>query len=155
MSITFSEFKKLLTTSYKIGFELPNGKLVPSHFTITGIGEQITNSIDLNEKFQKQRYLVLQLKPFGNFNHRLHPEKLLHLLELAEQSFDIGTLTILIAYEAESTIFYKLEASEKYFKLLPDIDKAKIDEKQTLTHKQTTPLMDAASDSCIPGNGCC
>ncbi|RXG15300.1 hypothetical protein DSM03_102470 [Leeuwenhoekiella aestuarii] len=155
MSITFSEFKKLLSKSYKIGFELPNGKLVPNHFTITEIGEQITNSIDLNGKFQKQSYLVLQLKPFGTFNHRLHPEKLLELLKLAEQSFDVEKLTVLIAYEAESTTLYKLEGSETYFKLLPVLDESKTNEKQKVNRKQTTPLMDAASDPCIPGNGCC
>ncbi|MEH6657248.1 DUF6428 family protein [Leeuwenhoekiella marinoflava] len=153
--MNLSELKKILVKSYKIGFELPNKKLVPSHYTVTGIGEQTSNFIDLSGKFQKNRTLVLQLKPSGDYNHRLHPEKLLKLLELAEQSFDTENSDLTIAYQSESTTIYKLEASEKYFKLLPELDYSNTIENQKVNHRQTTPLMDAASDPCIPGNGCC
>jgi len=155
MSITFTELKKLVVKAHKISFELPNGKLVPAHYTITRIGEQVSKYIDATGKIQQHKFLVLQFLPSGTYNHRLHPEKLQKLLELAEQAFDTSTSAIKVTYQAENTIFYSIEYSDSIFKLLPDIDQSIHSENQIVKSKKSTPLIDAASGPFIPGTSCC
>ena len=44
--MTLSEIKNKLNKLDKIGFQLPNGKLVPNHFHVTEVGKITKHFID-------------------------------------------------------------------------------------------------------------
>ena len=73
-----SEFTQHLSGLKKIAFELPSGKLVPEHFHVTEIGRIDKNFIDCGGTIRKEQKISFQLWQANDYNHRLHPEKLIH-----------------------------------------------------------------------------
>ncbi len=150
-----SELKKILFKARKISFELPNGKLVPAHFHVTEVGHSVKNFIDCGGTKRTKERIVLQLWSAGDYNHRLHPEKLLDILEVSETALQFNDLAVEVEYQAETLAVYNLHYEENRFKLQPLYTDCLAKESCGIPERQTTPLIKAASDPCIPGNGCC
>ena len=72
-----SEIKKHLKGLSKIGFQLPNGELVATHFHVTEVGKVTKDFIDCGGKVRSEAVINFQLWEENDYDHRLHPEKLL------------------------------------------------------------------------------
>ncbi|MFM2394621.1 MAG: hypothetical protein RLZZ546_2603, partial [Bacteroidota bacterium] len=72
-----STIKKHLTELSTISFKLPDGTLVPEHFHVTEVGEITKNFIDCGGTIRHEKVVNFQLWYSDDYNHRLHPEKLL------------------------------------------------------------------------------
>lgn len=150
-----SELKKITSNAHKIGFELPDGKLVPAHFHVTEVGQSTKRFIDCGGTLRTKETIVMQLWNAQDYNHRLHPDKLLNILEISEKALNLENLEIEVEYQAETIAIYGLDYNGKYFKLTALATDCLAKDACGVPQRQTTPLINAASDPCIPGNGCC
>ena len=83
-----SEIKHHLSNLETIAFQLPNGKLVPSHFHVTEVGKITKHFIDCGGTVRKEEVVNFQLWEANDYDHRLHPEKLVHIIELSEKTLN-------------------------------------------------------------------
>ncbi len=154
-----SEIKIHLQNLSTISFQLPNGNLVPSHFHVTEVGKVIKNFIDCGGKVRKEEVINFQLWEENDYNHRLHPEKLIHIIELSEKIFDFDDLEIEVGYQGKETIGkYGLEFDENKFLLTSKITAclAKDACGITPTQKPKIRISELSKvNNCAPNSGCC
>jgi len=153
-----SEIKKHLNELETIAFQLPNGELVPKHFHVTEVGKITKSFIDCGGVLRKEEVVNFQLWNATDYNHRLHPEKLMSIIELSEKLLKIGDLEIEVEYQAETIGKYGLDFDGGNFILttkktdclaldacgIPKSKKPKI---------RISTLQNATS--CAPNSGCC
>ena len=130
-----SEVKLVLKKLDKIGFQLANGTLVPNHFHVTEVGKITKHFIDCGGVVRNEEVANFQLWNANDYDHRLHPEKLLNIIELSEKILKIDNLEIEVEYQSQ------IEGSEIIGKFGLDFDGKNF----LLTSKQTNCL---AQDQC-------
>ena len=146
-----SEIKSSLKTLDTIAFQLPNGTLVPNHFHVTEIGKITKNFIDCGGTIRKEEVVNFQLWDADDYDHRLHPEKLINIINLSEKVLEIGDLEIEVEFQGETIQKFGLDFDGKNY---------------LLTTKQTDCLardkceVPAATvieteSCCSPTSGCC
>ncbi len=84
-----SEVKTILTNSKTIAFQLTDGTFVPNHFHITELGIINKQFIDCGGTIRNEKLINFQLWTANDFNHRLHPKKLLKIIALSEQVLEL------------------------------------------------------------------
>ncbi|WP_373073692.1 DUF6428 family protein [Zeaxanthinibacter enoshimensis] len=97
-----SEIKDQLARLEQIAFQLPNGDLVPNHFHVTEVGKITKHFIDCGGIVRHEEVVNFQLWNADDYDHRLHPEKLLHIIELSQEKLDIGDLEIEVEYQGDT-----------------------------------------------------
>jgi hypothetical protein len=125
-----SEIKQHLNNLESIAFKLPNGNLVPSHFHVTEVGKIDKHFIDCGGTIRNESVINFQLWEENDYDHRLHPEKLVHIIELSEKVLGLEDLEIEVEYQAETIGKFGLDFDGTHF---------------ILTNKQTDCL---AKDKC-------
>lgn len=99
-----SEIKSALKNLSTIAFQLPNGTLVPNHFHVTEVGKVTKNFIDCGGTIRNEEVINFQLWEANDYDHRLHPEKLIHIIELSEKVLNLPDLEIEVEYQMQETI---------------------------------------------------
>src|SRR5690606_7735131 len=94
-----SEIKNHLNSLEQITFMLANGELVPTHFHVTEVGTISKHFIDCGGIVRKEEVANFQLWNADDYNHRLHPEKLAHIIELSEKVLGLEDLEIEVEYQ--------------------------------------------------------
>lgn len=152
-----SEIKTLLKYQKTIGFQLPNGEMVPDHFHVTEVGKVSKHFIDCGGTVRNEEIVNFQLWSADDYNHRLHPEKLLNIIELAQKTLDIGDLEIEVEYQASTIGKFGLDFDGKNFLLTnKQTDCLAKDKCGIPEEKPKIQLSILNSDSsCTPGGGCC
>lgn len=152
-----SEVKSALKELETIGFELPNGELVASHFHVTEVGKITKHFIDCGGVERKEEVVNFQLWNANDYDHRLHPEKLLNIIELSEKTLNITDSEIEVEYQAETIGKFGLEFNGKNFLLTnKQTDCLAKDACGIPVAKQKIEILDIpAVNSCAPGGGCC
>ena len=95
-----SEIKNHLNSLEQISFMLPNGTLVPTHFHVTEVGKITKHFIDCGGTVRNEEVINFQLWNANDYNHRLHPEKLIHIISLSEKMLALPDLEIEVEYQA-------------------------------------------------------
>lgn len=154
-----SEFKNVLAEQAQIAFELPNGTLVPSHFHVTEVGQIDKKFIDCGGTVRNEQVVNFQLWEANDYDHRLHPEKLVQIIELSEKILNIGDHEIEVEYQGETIGKYHLEFAGGNFLLRSTLTDCLAKDKCGVPQeKQRVSLADIGqqkSSSCAPGSGCC
>lgn len=152
-----SEIKKALTELETIGFQLPNGELVPTHFHVTEVGKITKNFIDCGGTVRNEEVANFQLWNAADYDHRLHPEKLVSIIELSEKVLGIGDLEIEVEYQADTIGKFGLDFDGKNFLLTnKQTDCLAKDKCGIPEEKQKIQLIDLNNqNACTPGGGCC
>ncbi len=151
-----SEVKSTLRRLETIAFQLPNGELVPRHFHVTEIGEINKNFIDCGGTVRNEKMVNFQLWNANDYNHRLHPEKLVHIIELSEKTLNIGDFEVEVEYQGETIEKFGLDFDGENFLLTIKQTDCLAKEKCGIPiEKKTEELYNPKEPSCIPGNGCC
>lgn len=144
-----SEIKKHLSNLDQIAFMLPNGKLVPSHFHVTEVGNISKHFIDCGGTVRTENVINFQLWEADDYDHRLHPEKLVHIIELSEKVLNLEDLDIEVEYQGDTIGKFGLDFDGVNF---------------LLTTKQTdclarescgVPELETETSCCEPGGTCC
>ncbi|WP_026838637.1 DUF6428 family protein [Gillisia sp. JM1] len=154
-----SEIKETLKNLESIAFELPDGSLVPRHFHTTEVGKVTKHFIDCGGIVRKEEVANFQLWEADDYNHRLHPEKLVHIIELSEKIFEMEALEIEVEYQGETIGKYGLDFKGENFlltnKLTDCLAKDKCGIPSEKTKVNLSFLTKEESNSCAPGSGCC
>lgn len=154
-----SEFKNQLKTLKTICFELPNGDLVPSHFHVTEVGSVTKHFIDCGGTIRKEKVVNFQLWEANDYDHRLHPEKLVSIIELSEDKLGLTDEEIEVEYQGETIGKYGISMSgEKFLLTTMKTDCLAKDNCGIPKEKVKISMATLASDdgnSCAPGSGCC
>lgn len=152
-----SEIKNKLNQLEKIAFQLPNGELVPSHFHVTEIGKITKHFIDCGGTVRNEEVVNFQLWNANDYDHRLHPEKLLNIIELSEKTLNIGDLEIEVEYQDDTIGKFGLDFDGKNFLLTnKQTDCLAKDKCGIPEEKPKLKLSELNNESvCTPGGGCC
>jgi len=152
-----SQVKSALTKLKTIGFKLPNGELVPAHFHVTEVGNITKHFIDCGGTVRKESVVNFQLWNAEDYDHRLHPEKLLNIINLSEQILGIEDFEIEVEYQGPTIGKYGLDFDGTYFLLTTkQTDCLAQDQCGIPEVKQTVKLSDLsnASSCCSPEANC-
>jgi len=150
-----SEVKIALQKLETIGFKLPNGDLVPSHFHVTEVGKITKNFIDCGGTVRQEKKANFQLWNADDYNHRLHPEKLLSIIELSEKILDIKDLEIEVEYQSETIGKFGLDFDGVYFLLTSTKTDCLAIDACGIPEEKPTKIEIIQPNSCTPGSGCC
>ena len=161
--MTIQELKKHLQGQESISFKLPNGELVPAHFHVTEIGKVSKHFIDCGGTVREEVKASLQLWNADDYDHRLHPEKLVHITELSEKTLGLTDETIEVEYQGESIMKFGLDFDGTSFLLTTTHtdclakDNCGVDEACGVEPQQKAVDLNSLvlNNSCTPGSGCC
>jgi len=154
-----SDIKSILPGLENVEFQLEDGRLVPEHFHVTEIGMVTKNFIDCGGTIRKEEHVNFQLWNAEDYEHRLKPGKLLHIISLSEEKLGIGDFEIEVEYQDQTIGKYDLEFNGKNFVLRNKLtaclaaDACGIpQEKQKISLSELKVNQDSG---CTPGSGCC
>ncbi len=152
-----SEVKSALSKLEQIAFQLPDGELVPKHFHVTEIGKISKHFIDCGGTVRKEEVVNFQLWNADDYDHRLHPEKLVHIIELSEKTLNINDLDVEVEYQGQTIEKFALGFNGKNFLLTTKQTDCLAKEKcGTPNKKPNVSLRDLQkSNRCKPNTGCC
>ncbi|AUC81616.1 DUF6428 family protein [Lacinutrix sp. Bg11-31] len=152
-----SQVKLTLKELETIGFQLPDGTLVPNHFHVTEVGKITKHFIDCGGTVRNEEVVNFQLWNANDYDHRLHPEKLLNIIELSEKVLAIEDLEIEVEYQADTIGKFGLDFDGKNFLLTnKETDCLAKDQCGIPVEKPKLKISDLNSEtSCTPGGGCC
>lgn len=154
-----SEIKKILNTVETVNFQLPNGNFVPEHFHVTEVGLITKNFIDCGGVVRKETVVNFQLWDANDFEHRLKPQKLIHIIELSEKVLGIEDFEIEVEYQDQTIGKYDLGFNGKDFELLNKATACLAQQQCGIPAEKPklklTELNADQSNSCTPGGGCC
>ena len=152
-----SEIKTELSKLDKIAFQLPNGELVPNHFHVTEVGKITKHFIDCGGTVRKEQVVNFQLWNANDYDHRLHPEKLVHIIELSEKTLGIEDLEIEVEYQADTIGKFGLDFDGTNFLLTTkQTDCLAKDNCGIPAEKPKLQFSDLGQgSSCDPKSGCC
>ena len=153
-----SEIKSKLRELDTIAFQLPNGELVPNHFHVTEVGKITKEFIDCGGTIRHEEVVNFQLWEANDYDHRLHPEKLIHIIELSENVLNIGDLEIEVEYQGDTIGKYSLEFDGTNFLLTnTQTDCLAKDNCGIPAEKPRVKLSDLQkmTSCCEPNSGCC
>lgn len=154
-----SEIKKHLATLKTIAFQLPNGTLVPNHFHVTEVGQITKNFIDCGGIVRKESIVNFQLWEADDYDHRLHPEKLVHIIELSEKVLGIEDLEIEVEYQGNTIEKYNVDFDGRTFLLTSKhtdcLAKDNCGIPEGKQHVKLSDLNKPTESCCSPSTGCC
>ncbi|HEX7868657.1 MAG TPA: DUF6428 family protein [Chryseobacterium sp.] len=154
-----SKIKEILPSLENVEFQLENGNFVPEHFHVTEVGMITKNFIDCGGVIRSEKVVNFQLWNADDFEHRLKPGKLLHIIQLSEEKLGIEDFEIEVEYQSETIGKYDLEFNGKNFVLKNKTTACLAEDSCGIpTEKQKINLLDLSSQqqvSCSPNSGCC
>jgi len=113
-----SQVKNILLELDNVLFKLPDNSFVPEHFHVTEVGISTKNFIDCGGKVRFEQVANFQLWDANDYEHRLKPGKLLHIISLSEEILGMEDLEIEVEYQSETIGKYDLGFDGKSFLLL-------------------------------------
>lgn len=157
--MNLSQVKAILPTLDNVAFKLENGTVVPEHFHVTEVGMITKRFIDCGGTIRDEKTVNFQLWNADDYDHRLKPTKLLHIIELSEKQLGIEDAEIEVEYQGETIGKYALAFDGTYFILQNKttaclaLDQCGIPQEKQ--HIKMSELTSNPSACCSPKTGCC
>lgn len=154
-----SEVKNLLPTLDNVAFQLEDGTFVPEHFHVTEVGTTSKHFIDCGGVIRREEVVNFQLWNAADYEHRLKPGKLHHIITLSEERLGIADAEVEVEYQNTTIGRYDLDFNGSHFVLKNKTtaclaqDACGTPPKQQANGLVQLPV--TASASCTPGGGCC
>jgi len=153
------QIKEYLKSLNSIAFQMPDGSFVPSHFHVTEVGKVTKHFIDCGGTLRNEVVVNFQLWEANDYDHRLHPEKLVHIIELSDKLLDLGNLEIEVEYQATTIGKYGLDFDGVNFLLTTKqtdcLAKDNCGIPQEKTKVKLVDLDNEATNCCSPNSNCC
>nr|WP_294928710.1 DUF6428 family protein [uncultured Flavobacterium sp.] len=151
-----SEIKEILPSLNNVEFQLENGTLVPENFHITEIGVITKLFIDCAKTIRYEKVISLQLWSADDYDHRLKPEKLLSIINLAEEKLSIEDADIEVEYQNETIGKYDLAYNGKQFVLKNKATACVARKACNIPSDKQKPQLSSVDNSCgSPDSECC
>ena len=112
-----SNIKEILPALDNVEFQLADGTFVPEHFHVTEVGQISKNFIDCGGVIRHEKTVNFQLWNADDYEHRLKPGKLLHIIQLSEEKLGIEDVEIEVEYQSSTIGKYDLDFNGKTFVL--------------------------------------
>lgn len=154
-----SDIKNILPALENVEFQLEDGRFVPEHFHVTEIGRVTKNFIDCGGTIRKEERVNFQLWNADDYEHRLKPGKLLHIISLSEDKLGIGDFEIEVEYQDQTIGKYDLEFNGKNFVLKNRLTACLAQEACGIPQEKqkinVSDLKSSQNSCCTPDSGCC
>jgi len=152
-----SEVKERLASLEKLHFQLPDGSLVPSHFHVTEIGKVEKTFIDCGGTVRNETVVNFQLWSANDYDHRLHPEKLMQIIALAERTLQLDDARVEVEYQGETIGKFGLTPTPHGFALTVTQTDCLAQDRCGIPVVKPKVKLSAktTSTACAPGSGCC
>ncbi|MDR3681973.1 MAG: DUF6428 family protein [Flavipsychrobacter sp.] len=152
-----SELKKYLTEVSAVNFRLPDNSYLPVHFHVTEVGLITKHFIDCGGTERKETAANFQLWEAGDYDHRLAPQKFLHILDLSRNILGSEDLDIEVEYQQGTIGKFGLEFDGKDFLLTPKQTACLAQDACGIPAKKKIALSELTvqADCCTPGGSCC
>jgi len=151
-----NQVKTILSNSKTISFQLPDGTLVPNHFHVTEIAKIKKDFIDCGGKIRHEERVAFQLWEADDYDHRLHPEKLTSIIELAQDKLGIEDLEVEVEYQGTTINKFALDHDGQTFTLVSKQTDCLAREGCLVPEESVKHDLSAmAASTCTPGGGCC
>ncbi|MFC0776916.1 DUF6428 family protein [Flavobacterium sp. HJSW_4] len=151
-----SKIKELLPTLQNVEFQLENGTFVPEYFHVTEIGIVTKHFIDCGGTIRNEKAVNFQLWNADDFEHRLKPAKLLHIINLSEEKLGIEDSEIEVEYQNDTIGKYDLDFNGEVF-ILKNKKTACLANEACGTPQEKFKTLPTESNNscCTPESGCC
>ena len=154
--MNIKDFKNSLSNLCELTFVLPNGSHVAPHFHLTEVGEITKNYVDCGGTVRNEKVANFQLWAADDYDHRLKPQKVIDIIEMAEKEIGLENLEIEIEYQSETIGKYGLEFEGGRFLLQATQTDCLAKEKCGIPEAQPVNIIQSESSSCCsPESGCC
>lgn len=157
--MNIQQIKEHLSSLKTIAFQLPNGELVPSHFHVTEVGKVTKHFIDCGGTLRNEVKANFQLWEANDYDHRLHPEKLIHIIELSDKLLKLENLEIEVEYQGSTIGKYGLDFDGTNFLLTTKqtdcLAKDNCGIPQEKTNVKLTNLGSDNASCCSTDSNCC
>ena len=150
-----SAFKQTLGALDTLRFQLSNGHFVPAHFHITEVGNVMRNYIDCGGLQRQENKLNLQLWVASDTDHRLKPNNLLNILQLAEKQLGYSNMEVEVEYQQSTIGRYKLAFDGAVFQLINTQTACLAPDQCGITQEKPRVRVTANGLSCNPDSDCC
>jgi hypothetical protein len=151
-----SEMKHSLAGLDAVNFRLPSGEYLPAHFHVTEVGLVSKHFIDCGGVERKETVANFQLWEAGDYDHRLAPQKFLHILNLSEKILGSEDLNIEVEYQQDTIGKFGLTQEGDDFVLTPKQTACLAQDACGIPSHQLVALPQAqVASCCTPGGGCC
>lgn len=153
-----AEIKQILPTLKNVEFQLENGTFVPEHFHVTEVGMITKNFIDCGGVIRNEEVVNFQLWNADDFEHRLKPNKLLHIIQLSEDKLGIKNLEIEVEYQNQTIGKYDLDFNGKNFVLKNKTTACLAQDSCGIPAEKQKIILRGSEDNvscCTPNSGCC
>ena len=152
-----SEVKTILETLETLTFKLPNGELVPRHFHVTEIGKISKHFIDCGGTVRAENVISFQLWNANDYDHRLHPEKLVHIIDLSIDKLQLEDHEVEVEYQGDTIGKFGLDFDGESFLLITkQTDCLAKDNCGIPTEKLKVKLSELQNEPCCsPDGNCC
>ncbi|MBO2009727.1 DUF6428 family protein [Hymenobacter negativus] len=152
--MTIAEMKTALPDLAAISFKLPDGAYLPAHFHVTEVGLVSKHFIDCGGVERRETVANFQLWEAGDYDHRLAPQKFLHILQLSDKILGREDLEIEVEYQQATIGKFGLAFDGTDFLLTPKQTACLAQDACGIpNHLVALPQLQVAS--CTPGGGCC
>ncbi|MCA8833116.1 DUF6428 family protein [Hymenobacter pini] len=151
-----SEIKQALAEVKAVNFRLPTGEYLPAHFHVTEVGLVSKHFIDCGGVERRETVANFQLWEAGDYDHRLAPQKFLHILELSQRILGAADLDIEVEYQQTTIGKFGLTREGNDFVLTTKQTACLAQDACGIPAAQqfVLPQLQAAG-GCTPGGGCC
>ena len=150
-----SAFKQTLRELDTLKFQLPNGQFVPANFHITEVGSVTRNYMDCGGLLREENKLNLQLWVASDTDHRLKPNSVLNILQLAEKQLGYSNLELEVEYQQSTIGRYKLAFDGAVFQLINTQTACLAPDQCGIPQEKPRVRVSAEGLSCNPNSGCC
>lgn len=113
-----SEVLEVLKGMDTLSFKLPDGSTVPSHFHVTEVGKISKHFIDCGGTERVEEVVNFQLYYSTDYDHRLHPEKLVRIIQLSQERLNIPDVEVEVEYQGVTIQKFNLGLDGNSFELL-------------------------------------
>jgi len=154
--MTLEEIKNILPNLDNVAFQLEDGSFVPEHFHVTEVGLIHKHFIDCGGTIRKEIVVNFQLWNADDYEHRLKPGKLLHIIKLSEDQLGMENAEIEVEFQRDTIGKYDLAFNGTHF-MLQNKKTACLatDACGIPTLKPKIKLGSSATNGCNPESGCC
>lgn len=149
------ELKNHLEGQKTISFTLPDGTLVPNHFHVTEVGKISKHFIDCGGTVRQEVKANLQLWSADDYDHRLHPEKLVKIIDISQEKIGLDNEEIEVEYQGTSIMKFGLEFDGSSFLLSTKQTDCLAKDNCGVEPTNNLELETVDNNSCKPGSGCC
>ena len=150
-----SEMKAALAGLATVSFRLPDGTQLPAHFHVTEVGLVSKHFIDCGGVERRETMANFQLWEAGDYDHRLAPQKFLHILKLSEKILGREDLDIEVEYQQATIGKFGLAFDGADFVLTPKQTACLAQDACGIPDAQAFALPQLQMAACTPGGGCC